>query len=127
VKYLILIYHNPRSQAIWESMPQEQREQGWRHYARLNQELNDSREMIVSEALANPSEAIRIPAIDGQSLTTDGPFAEAKEYLAGFYLVDCDSQERAAEIAMRIPEAAFGLVEVRPVMDFNGVMPSEPA
>jgi hypothetical protein len=56
---------------------------------------------------------------DGRTITTDGPFAELKEHLAGFYLLDCESIERAVEIAARIPEAALGLVEVRPVMDIS--------
>jgi hypothetical protein len=54
-------------------------------------------------------------------MTTDGPFAEVKEQLAGFYLVECDSIERATEIAARIPEAEAGVVEVRPVRTFSGL------
>ena len=57
---------------------------------------------------------------DGRTLTTDGPFAEAKEVLAGFFLVECESIDRAIEHAARVPEAALGLVEVRPVMDLSG-------
>jgi hypothetical protein len=53
-------------------------------------------------------------------MTTDGPFAEAKELLAGFFLVDCDRAERAIEIAARVPEAEYGLVEVRPVLSLGG-------
>jgi len=52
-------------------------------------------------------------------MTTDGPFAEVKEYLAGIYVVDCDSIERAVEIAGRVPEAEHGLVEVRPVLSLD--------
>jgi hypothetical protein len=52
-------------------------------------------------------------------MTTDGPFAESKEFLAGFFLVDCASLDRAIEHASRIPEAASGLVEVRPVMSLG--------
>jgi hypothetical protein len=59
--------------------------------------------------------------VDGQIMTTDGPYAEAKEFLAGFYLLDCDSMERAIEHAAKLPEAAFGLVEVRPVMDLSSI------
>ena len=53
-------------------------------------------------------------------MTTDGPYAEAKELLAGFFLLDCDGPERAVEIAAQIPEAAFGLVEVRPILQLGG-------
>jgi hypothetical protein len=58
---------------------------------------------------------------DGQTVTSDGPFAEAKELLAGFFLLDCDSPERAVEIAARMPEAELGLVEVRPILQLGGL------
>lgn len=54
-------------------------------------------------------------------MTSDGPFAEAKELLAGFYLVECEDIDRAIEIAGRIPEAELGLVEVRPALDLGGM------
>ena len=54
-------------------------------------------------------------------MTTDGPFAEAKEQLAGFYLIECHSIERATEIAARIPEAEVGVVEIRPVRTLSGL------
>lgn len=60
-----------------------------------------------------------VSIVEGQRMTTDGPFAESKEFLAGFFLVDCASLDRAIEHASRIPEAAFGLVEVRPVMSLG--------
>lgn len=52
-------------------------------------------------------------------MTADGPFAEVKEHLAGFYLVDCESTDRAVQIAARVPDAVWGLVEVRPVLDMS--------
>jgi hypothetical protein len=54
---------------------------------------------------------------EGRTLTSDGPFAEVKEHLAGFYLIECQSQERAVELAARVPDAFYNEVEVRPVMD----------
>jgi len=56
---------------------------------------------------------------EGQTLTTDGPFAETKEQLGGFYLVKADNLDDAIKIAARIPGAAYGSIEVRPVMEFN--------
>jgi hypothetical protein len=53
-------------------------------------------------------------------MSTDGPFAEVKEHLAGFFLIECESMERAIGYAARVPEAALGLVEVRPVLNLNG-------
>ena len=120
MKYMILISHNPASQQIWESFTAAQQAEGWKYYASLNEDLNASGEMVISEALADPSLAKRIRVAEGQVMTTDGPFAEAKEHLAGFFLVDCESMDRAVEIAGQVPEAMFGLVEVRPVLQLGG-------
>ncbi|MBB5802408.1 hypothetical protein F4560_002176 [Saccharothrix ecbatanensis] len=116
MKYLVLIYSNPESRAIWDRMAQEDRATGLEAYAALNEELAASGELVVTEALADPALTTRVTVREGQALTTDGPFAEAKELLAGFYLVDCETRERAVEIAARVPEAQLGLVEVRPVL-----------
>jgi len=64
---------------------------------------------------------VRVRLRDGETMTTDGPFAEVKEQLAGFYLVECESLERAVELAARVPDAAFTDVEVRPVLDLRGM------
>jgi hypothetical protein len=121
VKYLVLIYTNPDARQLWEQLPEDERMAGLRAYAALNEDLAESGEMIVSESLADPSLARHVTVRDGQALTTDGPFAEAKEQLAGFYLVECESIERATEIAALIPEAEAGVVEVRPVRTFSGL------
>jgi hypothetical protein len=121
VKYVILIYSNPESRKIWEDFSDAERTAGYAYYAGINEELGDSGEMIVSEALADPSLAKRVAVREGQTMTSDGPFAELKEHLAGFYLIDCESTERAVAIASRIPEAELGLVEVRPVLDLSAM------
>ena len=120
MKYLILIYSNPASREIWEGFSDDQRAEGYRYYAALTEELAASGELIVSEALADPSLAKRVSVRDGQTLTSDGPFAETKELLGGFFLLDCESVERAVEIAARVPEAELGLVEVRPILQLGG-------
>jgi hypothetical protein len=123
VKYLILIYSNPASREIWEGFSDDQRAEGFRWYAALGQGLAASGELIVTEALADPSLTTRVSVRDGQVVTSDGPYAESKELLAGFFLLDCESLDRAVEIAARLPEAELGLVEVRPVRDLD---PTEP-
>lgn len=120
MKYLIMIYSNPKSRAIWESFSKEQRAEGLTVYDALRDDLIASGEFIVTEALADASLGKRVSVQDGQTLTSDGPFAEVKEQLAGFFLIECDSMERAVERAARVPEAALGLVEVRPVFDRSG-------
>jgi hypothetical protein len=120
VKYLILIYSNPASREIWEGFSDDQRAEGYRYYAALTEELAAAGELIVSEALADPSLTTRVTVLDGQTLTSDGPFAETKELLGGFFLLECESHERAVEVAARVPEAELGLVEVRPVLGLGG-------
>lgn len=119
MKYLILIHHNQVATQAWESFTEAQRAEGLRNYAALHEDLVASGELVASEALADPSQAKRVAVRDGEVTATDGPFAEAKEHLAGIFLVDCDSAERAVEIAARIPEAGLGLVEVRPTMVYT--------
>ena len=120
MKYVILIWSNPTSRELWEGFSDAERAEGFGAYAALDEELAASGELIVSEALADPSATTRVAVRDGRTITTDGPFAEAKELLAGFYLVDCASHERAVEIAARVPGMAeLGLVEVRPVVDLE--------
>jgi hypothetical protein len=117
VRYLILIYSNPRSRAIWGEMSVDERAEGMKLYDALTAELAASGEMVVSQALADPSDGKRVKAGETGTMTTDGPFAEVKEHLAGFFLLDCEGMDRAVEIAGRVPEAWLGLVEVRPVRD----------
>jgi hypothetical protein len=116
VKYVILIYSNPMSRQIWDSLSGAQRAEGLAYYAQLTQTLADTGELIVTEALASPDAAKLVRVHEGITTATDGPFAESKEHLAGFYLLDCESMDRAIEIASEVPEAEYGLVEVRPVM-----------
>jgi hypothetical protein len=121
MKYLLLIYHNPGSREVWESFSDAERAEGLQAYAALNEELAASGELIATEALADASQAKRVTVQEGQAITSDGPFAEVKEQLAGFYLVDAESMDRAVAIAARIPEADMGLVEVRPIMTYSAL------
>jgi hypothetical protein len=121
VKYLILIYSNPASREVWEGLSDARRAEGLSRYAALCEDLAASGELVVTEALADASLARRVSVGEGGTMTSDGPFAEAKEHLAGFFLVECESAERAVGYAARVPEAAYGLVEVRPVLDRGGL------
>lgn len=121
MKYMILIFSNPTTREIWEGFSEEEQAKGFQAYAALDDALAASGELITSEALADPSLARRPSVGDAQTMPTDGPFAEAKEHLAGFFLVECESIDRALEIAARIPEAPYGVVEVRPVLDLGGM------
>ena len=120
MKYLIMVYLNPEMRAAWASFSDEERARGWAAHAAVREQLTASGELVHSEALVDPSLGKQVAVRGDDIVTTDGPFAEAKEALAGFYLVECDSLERAIEHAARLPEAQFSTVEVRPVLSMRG-------
>ena len=121
MKYLLLIYQNPGAREVWASFSEERQKESLAAYAALNDELAKSGELMAAESLADPEMAKRVSVQDGQAITSDGPFAETKEEPAGFYLVDCESMDRAVEIAARIPEASVAQIEVRPIMTYSQV------
>ena len=120
MKYMILIQSNPQFLERWQALPEEQRERFGRDHRALSAELADAGELMASEGLADPALAKRVTVAGDRTMISDGPVAEAKEHLAGFLLVDCEGEERALEIAARVPDAVWGLVEVRPVLDLSG-------
>jgi hypothetical protein len=121
VKYLIMIYHTQQALDSWANMSAAQRAEGMRAHDALVEALAESGELVVSEALASPAQGKTVAVHEGAATVTDGPFAEVKEHLAGFYLVECDSIDQAVGHAARIPDAAFGRVEIRPVLARNGL------
>jgi hypothetical protein len=119
MKFLIMLYGNPELRRAWEGLPVEERIEGLKAYDAVRRTLTDAGEFVASEALDDPPTATLVSVRDGRTITSDGPFAEAKEHLAGFFLVDCESRERAVEVAAQLPEATFGTVEVRPIRDIS--------
>ncbi|MET0603685.1 MAG: YciI family protein [Baekduia sp.] len=117
MKYMILIYDNAQSREQFHS------EEGAALMAEVNAimaEITESGEMIGGEALADPSNTKTIRLQGGVPVVTDGPLAEAKEHFGGYLLVECETPERAAEIARRWPSARFTPLEVRPLMSPDG-------
>ena len=122
MKFMLLIWSNP---ANWDAhTPAEQealeRDASAEHAA-LDAALIGSGELVVSAALADPVTARTVRVRDGVLAATDGPYAEAKEHLVGYYLVDCESLDRATAIAAQIPDARWERVEIRPAMDVAGL------
>jgi hypothetical protein len=115
VKFMIIMHANP---AVWNALPEDVRQAVMAGHGPLLKEITESGELVSTHALGDPSISSVVRVRDGVPVVTDGPFAEAKEFLAGFYLVDVESRERAHELAASVPDAAIeGLgVEVRPVM-----------
>ena len=119
MKFLISMYINP---AVMDALADEEKAAIGAGHGRFIEELKQSGELITTQALADPQQAAVVSLRVGQPVVTDGPFLEAKEYLGGFYLVDCEDKDRAIELALRVPDAAIeGLgVEVRQVMFADG-------
>jgi hypothetical protein len=118
MKYIALVYSNP---GAFEALSEADREAMMSEADTYLKEFTESGEMLGEGfALADPSMGRTVRVRDGLPAVTDGPFAEAKEQLAGFYVLDTDSIERAAEIVTNDPAARFWAVEVRPIMDSAG-------
>ena len=116
MKYMLLIYETPDTRETFMS------EEGRALMAQVNaivRELTDSGELVGGEALADPSTAKSVRTGGASPAITDGPFAEAKEHLGGYVIVECD-HARALDIASRWPAVGSGGMEVRPLMDAGG-------
>jgi len=111
---MLLIYNNP---ATLEALSEEERDELMGEVDALVTELTESGEWVGGEALADPSHTRTVRVRGGVPAVTDGPFAEAKEQLAGYCVVDCERPERAVEIAARWPDARFWAMEVRQILD----------
>ncbi|MFG1707984.1 YciI family protein [Nonomuraea sp. M3C6] len=128
MRYLLMIYTNAQSwghptflrtpEAL--AMPEEARDEMSAQFGALMREIAESGELIGGEALADPVNVKTVRVRGGAPVATDGPYVEAKEHLAGYFVLDCESAERAMEIAARFPDARFGPVEVRPIMSSAG-------
>lgn len=122
MKYVILIYGNPKN---WQhpiflrygDLSKEEHDRQLATFDAFNEKLEASGKMLIGTPLAAPETAKTIAERDGVLSITDGPFAEAKEQLAGFMLVDCERIEEAYEIAKNFPDIKYAAVEVRPVGD----------
>ncbi|MQA04445.1 MAG: hypothetical protein GEV07_17555 [Streptosporangiales bacterium] len=116
MKFLLIMHMNPK---IWDTLTEEERNEVMSGHGAFMDTVRESGEMLGTTALADPSESAVVR--DGAPVVTDGPYLEAKEYLGGYYLVDCENRERALELAGLIPDAKVdGLgIEVRPVV-FSG-------
>ncbi|WP_327093195.1 YciI family protein [Nonomuraea sp. NBC_01738] len=115
--------------AAWDTLGLGDRAAGWseeqvaehfRAMAAFYDELAASGEMVTGFGLADPSHTMTVEIRDGRPVASDGPYAEAKEVLAGFGIIDVASRERAVELAGRFAALVGARVELRPVMDGSG-------
>ena len=119
MKFLISLHINP---AVLDALTDEEKAAIGAGHGAFIEELKESGELLTTQALVDPSQAVVVSVRDGRPVVTDGPFLEAKEFLGGFYLIDCEDKKRAIELATRIPDTRIaGLgVEVRQVMFADG-------
>jgi hypothetical protein len=117
MKYMMLIYHNP---GFLESFSEDEMNAVMAEVGEIMKELEESGEWVGGEALADMSQTQVVRLRDGAPAVTDGPYLEAKEHLAGYCMIECDTPERAVEIAARWPDARWNGIELRPIMDTSG-------
>jgi hypothetical protein len=114
MRYLLLIYADEHG---WESADPEGRAAMYAEYGALANELRETGEMVGGDELTPTATATTVRVSEGERLVTDGPFAETKEQLGGYFLVDVEDLDRAIDIAGRIPAARHGSIEIRPIAD----------
>ena len=115
MKYMLLVYLNE------QVMSDAEREHCYVESAQLTQDLNSAGQYLHAGPLHPIATATSVQVRDGKRLVTDGPFAETREQLGGYYLVEANDLDEAIRIAERIPPARFGTIEIRPVMEIAGL------
>lgn len=118
MRYMLLLYDNADTRDAFfgpgsESLGEE--------VAAVLAELRASGELVATDPLADPTQTKTVRVSGGSTVVTDGPLAEAKEHFGGYLVVDCETLDRAVEIAARWPSSRFAPLEVRPIMDIGGV------
>jgi hypothetical protein len=112
VEYLALIYAD---ETAWESLQPEERAAAYEEYAAFGRDARTAGVLVDGNELGPTADATTVRVRESRQVVTDGPYAEVKEALGGYYLLDCASLDDAVDWAARIPAAAYGAVEVRPV------------
>ncbi|HUZ15155.1 MAG TPA: YciI family protein [Gaiellaceae bacterium] len=113
MQYLLLISDK---EDVWATMPEDERNAVFAEYGTYTTELA-SRGILVGANQLQPSDTATVVSVrDGETITTDGPYAETKEVLGGYYLIDVETLDEALEWAAKIPSARYGHIEVRPIV-----------
>jgi hypothetical protein len=115
MKYILLIYSDENA---WTK---SDRENCYAESTQLTQQLNANGQFLGASPLDSVSTATSVRVRDGKRLVTDGPFAETREQLGGYFLIDANDLDEAIAIAERIPSARKGTVEIRPIVELSGL------
>ncbi|MEX0673588.1 MAG: YciI family protein [Gaiellaceae bacterium] len=116
MQFMLLIYDDEQT---WRGMSEEERNGVMGEYFAYTEQLREAGAYVAGDALQPIDTATTVRMRDGEQLLTDGPFAETKEQLGGYYLVDVGSIDEALQWAAKIPSARYGSIEVRPVVVFD--------
>jgi len=115
MKYMLLVYMNE------QAMTDDERQHCYVASAQLTQDLNAKGQYVAAGPLHSVSTATSVRVREGKRLVTDGPFAETREQLGGYYIVEANDLDEAMAIAERIPPAKYGTIEIRPMMEIPGL------
>ena len=118
MQYILLIYGD---EALSKKASEEQRGKMFGEYKAFTAELKGAGKMLGGEALESVTTATTVRVQNGKTLRTDGPFAETREQLGGYYVIDAKDLDEAVMIAAKVPGAKVGCIEVRPVMKLTGM------
>ena len=121
MKFLLVLRNNP---ALIHALAEDDKRRLMDGHDTFIKTVQESGELIVTQALADPSQSAVVRVRGGVPAVTDGPYVEAKEFLGGYYMIDVASRDRALELAAQIPDASIeGMcVEVRPIMFSAGTL-----
>lgn len=115
MKYMLLVYLDEKA------LSDEEREHCYVESAQLTQSLNSKGQYVIASPLHSVATATSVRLREGKRLVTDGPFAETREQLGGFYMVEVEDLDEAIRVAERIPVARVGTIEIRPVQEIPGL------
>lgn len=118
MQYILLIYNNESERF---GRPPEEAKKHSAEYMEFSANIKKSGHMLAGEPLEATSTATTVRVKNGKTLRTDGPFAETREQLGGFYIIDAKDLDEAVMIAAKIPDARNGSIEVRPIMKYPGM------
>lgn len=115
MKYMLLVYMDE------QAMTDEERQHCYVESAQLTQDLSAKGQYVAAGPLHSVATATSVRVRDGKRVVTDGPFAETREQLGGYYVVEANDLDEAMAIAERIPPARYGTIEIRPLMEIEGL------
>jgi hypothetical protein len=113
MRYILLIYSK---ETDWTSLPDKEKGEMYQQYVAFTESLKKSGHYVAGDGLEPTTTATTVRVRNGKTLTTDGPFAETREQLGGYYLIQAKDLDDATVVAARIPGATMGSIEVRPIM-----------